>query len=116
LENSPSTGWICCDGRRQRELPRGTRIEVRESRDTLHLARLSGVPFTNRLVSKFNLPVVGWRDQDHHADHAADKIHTDGSIHNDSVHDGSVHNGSIHNDTPGGTDDAAPGCAEAGKR
>ena len=29
---------------------------VRESRDTLRLARLSGVPFTNRLVSKFDLP------------------------------------------------------------
>lgn len=65
MEDSSSTGWICCDGRRQRELPRGTRIEVRESRDTLHLARLSGVPFTNRLVSKFNLPVVGWRERDH---------------------------------------------------
>ena len=24
--------------------------------------RLSGVPFTNRLVSKFDLPVVGWRE------------------------------------------------------
>lgn len=35
---------------------------VRESRDTLRLARLSGVPFTNRLVSKFDLPVVGWRE------------------------------------------------------
>lgn len=63
LEDSTSDGWICCDGRRQRELPKGTRVEVRESRDTLRLARLSGVPFTNRLVSKFDLPVVGWREQ-----------------------------------------------------
>ena len=38
------------------------RVMVRESRDTLRLARLSGVPFTNRLVSKFDLPVVGWRE------------------------------------------------------
>ena len=37
-------------------------VIVRESRDTLRLARLSGVPFTNRLVSKFDLPVVGWRE------------------------------------------------------
>ena len=57
-----SEGWICCDGRRQRALPQGTRIMVRESRDTLRLARLSGVPFTNRLVPKFDLPVVGWRE------------------------------------------------------
>ncbi len=28
----------------------------------LRLARLSGVPFTNRLVTKFDLPVVGWRE------------------------------------------------------
>ena len=63
LENSTSAGWICCDGRRQRELPRGTRINVRQSRDTLRLARLSGAPFTQRLVTKFDLPVVGWREQ-----------------------------------------------------
>ncbi|MDN6587377.1 MAG: hypothetical protein L0K77_08700, partial [Bifidobacterium crudilactis] len=43
-------------------LPRGTHIEVRESHDTLRLARLSGVPFTSRLVTKFDLPVVGWRE------------------------------------------------------
>ena len=63
LDDSMSDGWICCDGRRQRALPKGTRIEVRASRDTLRLARLSGVPFTDRLVTKFDLPVVGWREQ-----------------------------------------------------
>ncbi|WP_236036791.1 MULTISPECIES: NAD kinase [Bifidobacterium] len=63
LDDSMSDGWICCDGRRQRALPKGTRIEVRQSKDTLRLARLSGVPFTNRLVTKFDLPVVGWREQ-----------------------------------------------------
>lgn len=63
LENSSTNGWICCDGRRQRELPKGTRVEVRESRNALRLARLSGAPFTSRLVSKFDLPVVGWREQ-----------------------------------------------------
>ena len=62
---SVADGWICCDGRRQRALPKGSRIEVRESRDTLRLARLSGVPFTQRLVTKFDLPVVGWRANDH---------------------------------------------------
>ena len=104
MENSPSAGWICCDGRRQRELPTGTRIEVRESRDTLHLARLSGVPFTNRLVSKFNLPVVSWRDQDHHADRAAGRPQTSNE-HNDNAP-----NDFAHNDTGG----EAAGCAEAG--
>lgn len=61
-EDSTVDGWICCDGRRQRALPKGTRIDVRQSSDRLRLARLSDAPFTNRLVTKFNLPVVGWRD------------------------------------------------------
>ena len=34
LDDSMSEGWICCDGRRQRALPQGTRVMVRESRDT----------------------------------------------------------------------------------
>lgn len=61
-EDSTSGGWICCDGRRQRGLPKGTRVEIRQSASSLKLARLSDVPFTNRLVTKFNLPVEGWRD------------------------------------------------------
>ena len=68
LDDSMSDGWICCDGRRQRALPKGTRVEVRQSKDTLRLARLSGVPFTNRLVTKFDLPVVGWREHARGAD------------------------------------------------
>lgn len=62
LEESSSGGWICCDGRRQRALPQGSRIQVRQSKDELLLARLSGAPFTKRLVTKFDLPVVGWRE------------------------------------------------------
>ena len=68
LQESVSDGWICCDGRRQRSLPKGTRVRVRESKDTLRLARLSGVPFTQRLVTKFDLPVVGWRGNGHRID------------------------------------------------
>ena len=66
LDDSMSDGWICCDGRRQRALPKGTRVDVRASRGTLRLARLSGAPFTERLVTKFDLPVVGWREQAAH--------------------------------------------------
>ena len=40
---------------------RRVRVMVRESRDTC-ASPDSGVPFTNRLVSKFDLPVVGWRE------------------------------------------------------
>lgn len=61
-DDSTSDGWICCDGRRQRPLPRGARVDIRQSSGRLRLARLSDAPFTSRLVTKFNLPVVGWRD------------------------------------------------------
>ncbi len=61
-DDSTSDGWICSDGRRQRPLPRGTRVDIRQSSGRLRLAHLSDAPFTNRLVTKFNLPVVGWRD------------------------------------------------------
>lgn len=63
LGDSQSAGWICNDGRRQRPVPKRSRIVVRQSHDILRLARLSGVSFTRRLVSKFDLPVVGWREQ-----------------------------------------------------
>ena len=62
-DDSTSGGWICCDGRRQLALAKGTRVEIRQSASKLRLARLSDVPFTNRLVTKFNLPVEGWREQ-----------------------------------------------------
>ncbi|EFA23169.1 NAD kinase [Bifidobacterium gallicum] len=62
-EDSSSDGWICCDGRRRRQLPKGTRIDVRQSSARLKLVSLSQVPFTTRLVTKFDLPVIGWREQ-----------------------------------------------------
>lgn len=63
LPGSTAEGWISCDGRRTLQLPRESHIKVSLSDDTVRLARLSGVPFTQRLVTKFDLPVVGWREQ-----------------------------------------------------
>jgi NAD+ kinase len=63
LPDSNAEGWVSCDGRRTLQLPRASSVEVSQSADTLRLARLSGVPFTQRLVTKFDLPVVGWREQ-----------------------------------------------------
>jgi NAD+ kinase len=62
LSDSISEGWVACDGRRAAPLPRGTRVEVSTCKDRLRLAHLSEVPFSKRLVSKFNLPVNGWRN------------------------------------------------------
>ncbi|RYV50567.1 NAD kinase [Pengzhenrongella frigida] len=61
LPRSGSVGVLSCDGRRTMDLPVGTRVEVRRSPVPVRLARLSPAPFTDRLVSKFALPVEGWR-------------------------------------------------------
>lgn len=52
---------MVCDGRRELALDRGDRLEIRRSEHSLPLARLRTAPFTDRLVTKFQLPVQGWR-------------------------------------------------------
>jgi NAD+ kinase len=52
---------LWCDGRRKVSLPPGARVEVRRGTESVRLARLHQTPFTNRLVTKFGLPVSGWR-------------------------------------------------------
>ncbi|WP_263120953.1 NAD kinase [Cellulomonas sp. RIT-PI-Y] len=61
LTRSPSPAILVCDGRRRIEVPAGSRVEVRRSPVPVRLARLTPAPFTDRLVKKFDLPVVGWR-------------------------------------------------------
>jgi NAD+ kinase len=60
---------LWCDGRRRFFLPPGARVEVRRGELPVLLARVHGPDspppdggeFTDRLVAKFGLPVVGWR-------------------------------------------------------
>lgn len=61
LRRSAGSGVLWCDGRRTYELAPGSRVEVRRSEQPVRIIRLSDSPFTNRLVSKFALPVAGWR-------------------------------------------------------
>ncbi|WP_265523628.1 NAD kinase [Oerskovia flava] len=63
LDRSASPGVLTCDGRRRIDLPVGARVEIRRGAVPIRLARLSPAPFTDRLVSKFSLPVVGWRER-----------------------------------------------------
>jgi NAD+ kinase len=64
-----TTAVMWCDGRRRFDLPPGARVEVRRGSLPVLLARLdgagpgadAGTAFTDRLVAKFGLPVVGWR-------------------------------------------------------
>jgi NAD+ kinase len=52
---------LWCDGRRTGDLPPGARVEIRRGTLPVRLARLHRTPFTDRLVTKFGLPVGGWR-------------------------------------------------------
>lgn len=52
---------LWCDGRRTFDLPAGARVIVTRSPIPVLLARLHPWPFTDRLVTKFTLPVNGWR-------------------------------------------------------
>jgi NAD+ kinase len=61
LQRSAGTGVLWCDGRRSSELPLGARVEITRSYLPVRLARLHPITFTERLVSKFALPVTGWR-------------------------------------------------------
>lgn len=63
VRDHSTPGVLTCDGRRRIDVPEGSRVVVRRSEHRLRLARLSTAPFTDRLVSKFNLPVAGWRDR-----------------------------------------------------
>jgi NAD+ kinase len=54
-------GVLWCDGRRTVDVRPGDRVEVRRGAEPLRLARLQHLPFTDRLVRKFDLPVDGWR-------------------------------------------------------
>lgn len=56
-------GVLSCDGRRSVELPAGARVRVRRATEAVRIVRLAdGWTFAERLVSKFHLPVTGFRD------------------------------------------------------
>lgn len=54
-------GLVFCDGRRTLELPAGGRVEVVRGKDPIRWVRLDSAPFADRMVTKFELPVTGWR-------------------------------------------------------
>lgn len=52
---------VVVDGRRLVDAPAGSRIEVIRGSRPVKWVRLDDSPFTDRLVTKFELPVTGWR-------------------------------------------------------
>jgi NAD+ kinase len=63
IESSGHDALVFCDGRREMLIPAGSRLEVTRCATPVKWARLDSAPFTDRLVSKFRLPVTGWRGQ-----------------------------------------------------
>jgi NAD+ kinase len=57
----PVPGILCCDSRRCVDVGPLSRVEVRRGRRPVRLAVVHPLPFTDRLVAKFELPVAGWR-------------------------------------------------------
>lgn len=53
------TVWL--DGRRSAEAPAGSSVQVTRGRP-LRVVRLTETPFSKRLVTKFSLPIAGWRE------------------------------------------------------
>lgn len=49
------------DGRRQEQAPAGSSITFTKGERPIKLVRLDDTPFASRLVTKFSLPVQGWR-------------------------------------------------------
>ncbi len=52
---------VFCDGRRTLTLPAGGRVEVIRGAEPIKWVRLDSAPFADRMVTKFALPIKGWR-------------------------------------------------------
>ncbi len=61
LESNRVAPTVWFDGRREAIAPAGSRIEATAGSEPIKLVRLDTTPFAERLVTKFNLPVKGWR-------------------------------------------------------
>ena len=61
LERTSGSGVLWCDGRRTFDLPPGARVVVSKSATPVRLARLNDDSFADRIVTKFDLSVYGWR-------------------------------------------------------
>jgi NAD+ kinase len=61
LPSDANAAIAFCDGRRTIDLAGHDRLEIRCGSEPIRLVRLAGAAFTDRLVSKFRLPVRGWR-------------------------------------------------------
>ncbi|MCX6430260.1 MAG: hypothetical protein NTX12_04720 [Actinobacteria bacterium] len=58
-----SDALLSADSRRKFQLIQGDRVVMTRDRETVRLAHLKEILFTDRLVAKFKLPIEGWRGE-----------------------------------------------------
>jgi NAD+ kinase len=61
-ETAAGFATLMLDGRRAHRLKSGAVVEVKKSTTYINFIEVDGAQFTSKLVSKFHLPVQGWRD------------------------------------------------------
>ena len=62
LVSATHKAMLSCDGRRSLAIPAGARVRVRRGHMPIKVVRVGDVSFTERLVSKFHLPVRTLRE------------------------------------------------------
>jgi NAD+ kinase len=63
LRETGHDGVLSCDGRRSLPVPAGARVRIHRGAQPVRIVRLGEWSFTDRLVSKFALPVHGFRNR-----------------------------------------------------
>ena len=63
IDVESSTALLSSDSRRKFSLKAGDRVTMTKDSDTVRLAHLKEIIFTDRLVAKFKLPIEGWRGE-----------------------------------------------------
>jgi len=63
IDVESSHALLSADSRRKFSLRQGDRITLTKDADTVRLAHVKEILFTDRLVAKFKLPIEGWRGE-----------------------------------------------------
>ena len=63
IDVESTTALLSADSRRKFSLNAGDRVTMTKDADTVRLAHVKEILFTDRLVAKFKLPIEGWRGE-----------------------------------------------------
>lgn len=63
IDVESTTALLSADSRREFGLKQGDRVTMTKDSNTVRLAHIKEILFTDRLVAKFKLPIEGWRGE-----------------------------------------------------